>query len=220
MGVPWGGNTSAEKYEMIINQLEHRIIPAQYPEPNNDASLGTNELGIESRIYRDLIVLNSGHAFLAEEWVQPLAKWIGNRPCLEIMAGSGALSCVLARNGVNIIATDDGSWATQYSSWFSNPWTNVEKLNCVDAIAKYASECAIIICSWPYMDDNAYLALLEMRKVNPSAVMIYIGEEHNGVTASDLFFNTLIQVEDEEFVAAIKSYKSSYDLNDHPYLLK
>ena len=44
-------------------------------------------------------------AFVSWKWVEPLAKWIGNRRCLEIMAGRGWWSHGLRQKGVDVIAT-------------------------------------------------------------------------------------------------------------------
>ncbi|MBS4199128.1 hypothetical protein KHA93_05595 [Bacillus sp. FJAT-49732] len=41
------------------------------------------------------------------DWVHHLAKWIGTRKCLEVMAGYGYLARLLNYFGVDIIATDN-----------------------------------------------------------------------------------------------------------------
>lgn len=217
---PWGHASYAEQYEQIVDLLVRHKIPDQYPPAETGEFSGLNELGADSTLYRNHIVCNSGFALLANDWIRPLAQWIGGRRCLEIMAGSGALSYALAQSGVDIIATDDGSWAAEYESWFSAPWTTVERLDCLEAIARYAQDCSFVICSWPYMDEGAYNALQELRAVNPNAAFLYIGEWKCGVTADAQFFNAVVPVADKQFAAAVTSFKSMCGIHDQPYLLK
>lgn len=215
-----GRNSDAEEYEQIIRLLEQHIIPEQYLPVAESTFAWQNELGMDSLLYRDPIVKNSGFALISNEWVRPLAQWIGKRHCLEIMSGSGALSYALTQNGTDVIATDNCSWAQQYGSWFSEPWQKVEQLNCLDAIERYGSDCELIICSWPYMDEDAYNALIKMRAVNPTAMMIYIGEWSCGATASDSFFEAVSIVHDTEFTLAVKNFKQVYGIHDWPRLLR
>lgn len=215
-----GRASDAEEYERIICLLEQRVIPEQYPAAAEGTFARQNELGMDSLLYRDIIIRSSGFALISNEWIRPLAQWIGSRRCLEIMSGSGALSYALAQHGVNVIATDNSNWAGWYNSWFSLPWTKVEALHCLDAIERYARDCELVICSWPYMDDDAYNALLKMRVVNPNAMMIYIGEQSGGATASDAFFETAVPVDDFCFISAVTNFKQMYGIHDCPHLLK
>lgn len=195
------------------------MLPECYPPIANTPFSGC-ELDWDAMAYRNGIIQNCGYALLAYEWIRPLAQWIGKRRCLEIMAGSGALSYALSQCGVDIVATDDKSWSDPSCSWFSAPWTEVEQLNCLQAIKKYGKDRAIIICSWPYMDDNAYRSLLEMRQVNPDAMMLYIGELECGATANDDFFRNLSIVEDDGFSASVQNFKQMPGLHDFPMLVK
>ena len=175
---------------------------------------------MEAIIYRDDIIQNCGYTLLSYDWIRPLAQWIGSRRCLEIMAGSGALSYALAQCGVDIVATDNGSWAEKWCGWFSTPWKEVEKLDCIEAVRKYSADRPLMICSWPFMDDDVYHALLEMRKVNPEAIMLYIGEGYGGATANDNFFDAVVSVDDPHFADAVKDFKQMPGIHDWPYLFR
>lgn len=144
--------------------------------------------------YRGKYIGKTGFVLLDKSWISELATWIGRRKVLEIMAGSGALSVALEREGVNVVATtDDFSWEREFSQW-----KEVEHLSAIESIGKY-SDVDIIICSWPpYNDEAATNALLAMREVNPNALFLYIGEDWGGRTASDSFFETFEEIEDEE----------------------
>lgn len=219
MGTIRGRASHAEEYEQIVDLLEQHIIPESYPELE-DISFSEHQLGWDAQIYSEVIIQNCGYALLAYEWIRPLAQWIGARKCLEIMAGSGALSYALSKCGVDIIATDDKSWSNPSCNWFSSQWTEVERMDCLQAIQKYGKDRPIIICSWPYVDDNAYHSLLKMRKVNSNAVMIFIGEIGRGTTANDNFFHAMNTVEDESFYTAVQNFKQMPGLHDFPVLVK
>ena len=213
------GACHIEEYEQIISLLEKHMIPERYPAIANTLLSG-RELDWDATAYRNTIIQKCGYALIAYEWIRPLAQWIGNRRCLEIMAGSGALSFALSQCGVDIVATDDKSWTDPRCNWFPAPWSDVVQMDCLQAIQKYGKERAIIICSWPYMDDSAYRSLLEMRRVNPDAVMLYIGENWGGATANDDFFENLSLVEDDDFSAAVQNFKQMPGLHDFPMLVK
>lgn len=165
--------------------------------------------------WRDKYAKRFGFPLFAENWVKPLAQWIGNRPCLEIMAGTGYLSYFLKRYGVNIIATDDYSWKSHFENI-----NNVEMLDCIKAIENYGENCKFIICSWPYMDDGAYKALLKMREVNSKCRFIYIGEGWGGCTADDRFFEIAEECNIKSFREAVSKYRSWYGVCDRIVLYK
>ena len=58
-----------------------------------------------------------------------------------------------------------------------------------------------------------------MRDVNPAACMIFIGE-WRGATASDSFFDAAEIVEDAAFQQAVENFKSIYQVQDRPYLIR
>ena len=111
------------------------------------------------------------------------------------------------------------SWGDRYS-WFQNTWTTVEQLDCLEAIEKYGGEVDLILCSWPYMDDTCYKALLAMRVKNPNAMMIYIGERDGEACANDDFFEAIEDVEDPAFYKAVQNFRAAYTVHDFPRLVK
>lgn len=175
-------------------------------------------------VVRDAIVKASGYAVLTMAWLRPLAQWIANRRCLEIMSGCGSLSKSLSDLGVDVICTDSYGWVDKASAWFENPWIPVERLDAVSAIKKYGPDTDIVICSWPYMDDSCYQALLTMRECNLNSLMLYIGEPAidfgAGATADDAFFRTAEPVFDEAFEQAVSEYLTCYLLHDKPMLFR
>ena len=160
---------------------------------------------VEYGFWRNIYIKKYGFPLFAENWVKPLAQWIGDRPCLEIMAGTGFFSYALKQYGCNIKATDNYSWSNRFDN--ISKFIEVENLDCIDAIRKYGKDVKFIICSWPYMDDNAYKCLMAMREVNPKCRMIYIGEDMGGCTANDKFFEAVKVCEVKSFYEAVKNYR-------------
>lgn len=210
-----------ERYGSALEQLRKHQIPESYPEADRYPFLfGEKSLDEGSLFVREEIIRLCGYSFLSYNWIRPLAEWIGTRKCLEIMCGSGALSFALRTCGVNVHATDNYSWEQQDPLWFQKPWIETEKLDCIQSIEKYGKEADLLICSWPYMDDTYYRALLKMREINSDMKMIYIGEPKGMATASDDFFDTAIEVEDDSFYEAVQNYRSVFSLHDRPFLIK
>jgi len=215
-------NTKA--YDPIIAQLKAHEVPERYPAETIASFEDKQGLDEAFMVVRDEIVKASGYAVLTMSWLRPLAEWIGGRRCLEVMAGCGSLSKCLFNLGVDVICTDSYGWADKAATWFETPWIPVERLDAVAAIRKYGSERDIVICSWPYMDDSCYQALLAMRESNPDALMLYIGEPANafgaGATADDAFFRTAVPVLNESFERAVSNYMTCYVLHDRPMLFQ
>lgn len=204
-----------KQYYEILSLLQQKKIPEAFPSADENHQLREESLQIRSQL-----LSVCGYCLLAYEWLKPLAKWIGDRRCLEIMCGSGALSYGLQHCGVDIRATDDFSWDREHSTaWFRNGWTNLEELSAIDAIEKYGREITFLICSWPFLSEDCYHALQKMREVNPASRMIFIGEWRGG-TASDNFFDAAEIVEDITFTKAISNFKRIYGVCDWPYLIK
>lgn len=198
----------------ILAELELGNIPKQYPR-----GMLMQALALDNGQYlnvRDKYIKSIGFPLIAENWVKPLAKWIGKRPCLEVMAGTGYLSYALNKYGVQIKATDNFSWSNKFKTILPM----VEDIESVDAVRKYGKHIEFIICSWPYMDEKATEILLTMREVNPKCRMIYIGEPWGGCTASDSFFEAAEICEVQGFNHAISKYRHWASLNDTIMLIK
>ncbi len=203
------------KMQKVFYDIENKRVPDTIPEDVRLSLHFTNPAYMEVMYYRDRYIEQVGFARISKEWVRPLAKWIGKRKCLEIMAGSGALSYALKNEGVRVVATDDFSWGKPFK-----PWLRVENLDCILAIEKYGAEVDFIICSWPYMDDTAYRVLLKMREINPKCRLIYIGEGYGGCTADELFFDEVVEDNVKGFYKAVENFSSWEGIHDNLILYK
>lgn len=162
-------------------------------------------------ILREYAIKYMGFALITKKFIRGLAEYVGDKRCLEIMAGQGCLSKSLQDEGIDIIATDNYSWNGRLN--MNDTWTNIEDIDCLDAIKKYGKEVSYILCSWiPYNDSIGYKALKLMHEVNPDCKMIVIGEDYGGCTADELFFQYAEEVdEDEEFVYDFRRWDGIHD---------
>lgn len=208
------------QYNQIIEGLKKHIIPEKYPDlPENRvlSSFGP-ELGMGSLLAREEIISLSGYPLIAYEWIRPLASWIGQRKCFEVMAGSGALAKALQDCGVDITASDNYTWE---QDWYDErAWTEVEHLDALDAVEEYGPQAELLLLSWPYIGDTAYKLLMKMRQVNPNLTMIYIGEGLGGVCANDDFFEEAEVIADSSFLEAVRNFKQACGINDRPRLFR
>jgi hypothetical protein len=93
---------------------------------------------------------------------------------LEIAAGSGILTLLLQKAGVQCRATDDLSWGHAVS--FGR---HVEDLDATKAIKKYSP--MVVICSWPPPDNSFERSVF----VSPSVdTYIVVGSKHQFATGA------------------------------------
>ena len=114
-------------------------------------------------------------------WTRDLADWIGERICLEVMAGAGWLAKALTEHGVQLIATDYDAKA----KWGKR--SSVHPIKPLDACTAVAShpEAEVLLVSWPPYNDAEIESLAEAwGSAHP---IIYIGEAHGGCTATESF---------------------------------
>lgn len=163
---------------------------------------------------RDKWIKKTGmYAYVCHKWVKPLARWIGSRRCLEIMAGAGYLTAALRECSVDIIATDNGSWQALAQ------WSNVIhpiQMDAEPAIATFADEIDIVIVSWPPMNGDLHEAISKHWVNKP---IIFIGELH-GCTADWDFSNNFNTIPDDHFELVSTQYKPWFGIRDELLLGK
>jgi hypothetical protein len=198
--------------------MDEYIIPDRMPSPYQDTFGFDLDLYSTAHEARQKHIKEGGFAFVSWRWVNPFVEWIGNRRCLEVMAGRGVLAYALRQKGVNVIVTDDYSWFNgRYDGW-NKTLVDVEKIDAIAAVKKYGKEIDILIMSWPYMDNTAYRVIKELYAVNPKAVVVYIGEGPGGCTADDEFHNHFEEIGDKSFNRVVACFERWNGLHDKPYL--
>ena len=118
-------------------------------------------------------------ALVDQAWTGALAKWIGNRKVLEVMAGAGWLARALHDHGVNIHATDNHSRHADTDMHLFP----VEQQDAVEAAR--SSEADILLVTWP---DHGDQTLVEVCQAwGSDRPILYLGEL-GGCTGCPEFF--------------------------------
>ncbi len=187
------------------------VIPKQLPNNPNWNKFNLRQNYIEEGMF----------AFVSWKWINPFAERIGNKKCLEVIAGRGILSYALLQKNIDVIATDDYSWQDnengQFKKWKEHV-TTVEQMDAIKSVEKYGSNIDVLIMSWAWMDDTAYRVIKKLYEINPKAVVVFIGESKYGCTADDSFFDHFQIIEDDDFNSVMKNYERWHSIHDRPML--
>ena len=205
-----GSSEDRNKFDFEVEDLKKQLRNGIIPQTISKEILNNYEYA-EMRYE---FIKYQGFAIITMDWTKDLAEFIGDSKCLEVMAGSGALTKALKNHGVDIRATDNFSWGDKSDNlWHENGgrYCEVEKLSAVEAIEKY-NDVDYILMSWPpYDEPHGYDALMAMRKYNPNARLIYIGEGYGGCTADDAFHEAVEEVDNHRFNVDIPHWRSIWD---------
>lgn len=196
-----------------IERLKRHEIPDTYPEDIEtiDGICTLSMQGLE--FMRESIISLSSFPLITKTWINILADYLCGETCVEIMAGSGMLAYALREKGIHVIATDNKEWNWEY------PWIDIKEMGYQETIRCYMRNCSYLILSWPEMGENAYHALELMRKANPEAKMIYIGE-FGGCCADNKFVNEA-QIVDEKWIRKInENFMHWAGIHDKVLILK
>lgn len=158
------------------------------------------------------------YGFVSWRWIEPFVEWINGRKVLEVMAGRGWLSHALRLKDVDVIATDNFSWSN-HNGW-KEPLTKIIEADAVKSIDLFGDKVDIVVMSWPYMDNTAFQVLKRLHEVNPSALVVYIGEHNGGCTADKAFHQHFEEIKDKKFNNVISNYQSWHMIHDRPFLGK
>lgn len=127
----------------------------------------------QKRYLMPLVEPQGIYCFYSGALIRRLAEVIGERECLEIAAGDGALSRFLRRAGVQVTATDDRSWAQVETS------DDVERQEARQALRAHAPRA--VICSWPPAGNSFERWVFETPSVE---LYIAIGSRHEFATGN------------------------------------
>lgn len=135
---------------------------------------------------------------LTTETISLLAEAVKDNKVLEVGAGTGYLSNLLALRGINITAIDNFSHQTSGGYTF-----NEVSLNVIDQDVKDhpVENYDVVILSWPHDGMET------LNKMVSGQILIYQGEGIGGCTGSEMFHETIY---DESQFVEIK-----HDLNKY-----
>lgn len=150
---------------------------------------------------------------LMDEWVRLFPE----ENYLELMAGNGYISRGMRDRQVQSFCTDDLSWSTE-SQTGRELMTDVESLDAISALKKYAQQVSAVILAWSPDKNEIDFEILQMiRRLN---VKFFVIGERYGATNSKKFWDNIQIVDDDRIDELNKAYPN-YDLvHDQVYLLK
>lgn len=127
---------------------------------------------------------------IADTWLKPLAEWIGNRKCLEIMAGGGWIAKGLEFRGVKIHATDNFSWKHRHS--MMKPLVQVVNEDAIYSV-QHSLDAEVLLVSWPPYDGAQRLTIVDACEIwNNRGPIVYLGEGYDGCNAPNEFFDKFV----------------------------
>lgn len=206
----------------VFDPIFDKELIESFPEALSDASFLSR--GLDYHLNRKRVpdyitnairwayITRAGFSIITKPLVDKLADYLKGKQCLEIMAGKGVLSKALQDRGVDIIATDNKSWHMPFA--YEDTWTEVENLEAGDAIRKYKNVDYILV-SWMTTDAPSKRIIRMIRKYNPNAKLIVIGEE-GGCTSNDEWFDRVEECFDIDFIEEniYTEMKSWYGIHD------
>lgn len=204
------------------DSLTKRVLYLIYQYKNHQIPYNIEDDILHKFCFRDLFIKTQGYALVTKKWIDPLANFLKDKKCIELFAGLGTITKALKDKGIDIIATDSYEWVNAGHQFANNRfWTDIEMIDALKAIEKYKDADYFIISWCPYCSEASYEALMKMREIAPNARLIHIGENYEGCTDSDKFFENIEVVDDEYFINNISYNFDSWDgIHDCISLLK
>ena len=191
---------------------------------------------VKSHIYTDRTWVEAGEydpekhlttrlvreSYVGQSFVLLTNEFIGSlqRLCLdyavivELGAGIGWLGYWLGKYGVKIQASiDNKSWPDFPKDRYLDI---VEEIDSLDYVLHHP-EVEMFILSWPQEDD---LATRIWQALQPRQHLLYIGEDREGCTANNVFFDLTQghEVENTPTMEMRQSFLSFDDFHDQPHL--
>jgi len=119
-------------------------------------------------------------ALVTLQHTRQLACLLQGKHVLEVMAGSGWLAHALTKYGVDVDATDDGSWGLHKKVDWGIRICEAEE-------AALESDADVLLMCWPPYDSD--VASKTARAWGGERPIVYIGEGESGCCANDEFFS-------------------------------
>lgn len=229
-----------------IDMVKDIMIDTKVPDRYSSGKLGYNNGFSDYSAYgyymsRRLYCHLCSWALISNQFVNNLYKYLlRGKKVLSLYSGRGLLEYFLRGKGVDIIATDDGSWynpesdeVKKYRSILQEVTgisvgnqrrrfiKDIKIIGAEEAVEKYVKDVDYILVSWvPFEDEEIINVLESMRKLNPKCRMIWIGESDFGCNGCDEFFE-IVDYEDSVEIDLINNHFQSWEgIHDSVYLYK
>lgn len=142
-----------------------------------------------------------GFVIVTKQLVWDLKKLLfKDSKVLEVMSGTGYLAMALRQEGVDIIPTDNMTWAGFEGR---KRWIDIENIDAVEAVHKYAKDVDFVLMSWPPYSEpigyHVWLAIQEqVRNLEKNIRLVLIGEGPGGCTGDDDLNDGVYDYTDDE----------------------
>lgn len=152
-------------------------------------SLSFSSIGLS--LMRDAYILDYGFVAITKKFIKDLSSILQNEKVLEIGAGTGFLSSILNKSGIDITPVDlhvneGGKFNNNYG--FKKLHTSVLETDGIKYL-KSNPHFSTILLVWPPLGEE--LATEVLLNMKSGQKLIYIGEGSSGCTASASFFENL-----------------------------
>ena len=164
-----------------------------------------NMLGFRER---NRHILERGFPIITQALVNQLTKQLQNKSILEVGAGTGYLSAVLSRRGLNVRAIDKRVSDFTHDAWLKEfNYFDIETLDVADL--NVISE-DVTIMSWP--DLGTDFALSTAERIQPGNDLYHCGEGEGGCTGNRDFYAYLDRhfTQLNEFSMSLNNTTSSF----------
>ncbi len=124
------------------------------------------------------------------EAVELIARY--SRAIVEVGAGNGTWSMLLANAGIDVKPTDilreNANWGRDFDQHSHRQWVACENLNAERAFRKYGQHRDVLM-GWP--PRNATYPQTLASQMKTGQLLFFIGEKKNGIMATPEFFTFL-----------------------------
>ncbi|WP_125546350.1 SAM-dependent methyltransferase [Levilactobacillus lindianensis] len=210
-----------------IQDQIYRKLAEQYPTNDaqgdrlwNSLTDALPDLDHDLRSFRDYLENHYGMwAYTSAPFVSDLAKFVGDRAVLEVMAGNGYISKGLRAAHKTVYATDNQAW-TKENETGRHPLTPIEPLSALDAWNTYHDQVGVVVMSWsPDGLPLDWELLQAIRQSDTDVDFVVLGEPH-GATGSNEFWDHAELLENKDTRDLNRHYTPIDLIKDHVYLVK
>lgn len=194
-------------HELILDHWDRRRRYRDYDFGDIYSMSGIGDDMKETSV-RESYIDQFGFSLLSMKAVEAMRPY---QPIVELGAGSGYWSYELKRFGIDVIATDPfdeqfWSFRKKERERWQKLYTDIEKLNSVEAVRKYPNRVPLIV--WPSYKESWAADALD---IYTGSVVIYFGEGEGCATADDRFHQLLDTNFADQIHVRMPHFWSCYD---------
>lgn len=193
--------------DYLESLLQDKPVPELYPNQPYESvrqHVGFTGMSLGSMLARSRHRAQYGFVYVTQEQSLLLAKILRGKRCVEVGAGTGWLSHLLAKQGIDITASDLGGSA--FSGYqMQRVWKRDHE---GDSLSLLPGVFDAVILTWPAYDSPFASQVLQAMSIGQ--LLFYEGESQGGCTADDSFFQALADSKQWRKLPELTS-----DLNEH-----